>query len=62
MPIDYNSEQTPSFRDLTQTGLKLFRQPFTRSLEKLQQLRMKVLPPTLVPVPVKATKRFRRSS
>ncbi len=62
MPIDYSSESTPSFRDLTQTGILLIRQPFIRSLEKLQQLRAKVLGPTLVPIVVKSTKRFRRSS
>ena len=62
MPIDYSSEPTPSFRDLTQTGLKFFRQPFVRSLDKLQQLRAKVLEPKLVPVVVKTNKRFRRSS
>ena len=62
MPLDYSSDSTPSFRDLTQTGFFLLRQPFIRSLDKLQQLRAKVLAPQLVPVAVKNTKRFRRSS
>ena len=39
MPIDYNFENTPSFRDLTQTGLLLLRRPVVRSLSKLRRLR-----------------------
>ncbi len=39
MPIDYNFENTPSFRDLSQTGLVLLRQPIVRSLAKLRRLR-----------------------
>ena len=39
MPIDYNFEITPSFRDLSQTGLVLLRQPVVRSLAKLRRLR-----------------------
>ena len=62
MPIDYSSDHTPSFRDLTQTGFLLIRQPFIRSLDKLQQLRAKALESNLVPVVIKTTKRFRRSS
>lgn len=62
MPIDYSSDSTPGFRNLTQTGLFLLRQPFIRSLDRLRQLRAKVLEPKLVPVPVKTSKRFRRSS
>ena len=62
MPIDYSSDSTPGFRDLTQAGIFLIRQPFIRSLDKLQQLRAKVLAPQLVPLAVKTTKRFRRSS
>ena len=61
MPIDYNYENTPSFRELSQTGLFLLRQPFVRSMDKLRQLRASVLNEKLVPVPVKSTKRFRRS-
>jgi hypothetical protein len=59
MPIDYNFEVTPSFRDLTQTGLVLLRQPLVRSLEKLRELRCGL--PTPVPVPIKSSKRLRRS-
>jgi hypothetical protein len=59
MPIDYNFEITPSFRDLTQTGLLLLRQPLVRSLKKLGELRRGL--PTPVPVAVKSSKRLRRS-
>ena len=39
MPIDYNFEITPSFRDITRTSLLLLRQPVVRSLSKLRRLR-----------------------
>ena len=39
MPIDYNFEITPSFRDVTRTSLLLLRQPVVRSLTKLRRLR-----------------------
>jgi hypothetical protein len=39
MPIDYNFEHTPSFRDVTRTSLLLLRQPLVRSLAKLRRLR-----------------------
>jgi len=39
MPIDYNFEHTPSFRDITRTSLILLRQPVVRSLSKLRRLR-----------------------
>ncbi|MDI1249061.1 MAG: hypothetical protein PSV13_09385 [Lacunisphaera sp.] len=39
MPIDYNFEHTPSFRDITRTSLILLRQPVVRSLAKLRRLR-----------------------
>ena len=39
MPIDYNYEHTPSFRDVTRTSLILLRQPVVRSLSKLRRLR-----------------------
>ncbi len=39
MPIDYNFESTPSFRDVTRTSLILLRQPIVRSLAKLRRLR-----------------------
>ena len=39
MPIDYNFEHTPSFRDITRTSLVLLRQPVVRSLSKLRRLR-----------------------
>lgn len=39
MPIDYNHEITPSFRDVTRTSLVLLRQPLVRSIAKLRRLR-----------------------
>lgn len=39
MPIDYNFESTPSFRDVTRSSLVLLRQPIVRSLAKLRRLR-----------------------
>jgi hypothetical protein len=39
MPIDYNFEHTPSFRDVTRTSLVLLKQPLVRSLSKLRRLR-----------------------
>jgi hypothetical protein len=39
MPIDYNFEHTPNFRDLTRTSLVLLKQPMVRSLAKLRRLR-----------------------
>lgn len=39
MPIDYNLETTPSFRDLTRSSLILLRQPIVRSLSTLRRLR-----------------------
>jgi len=39
MPIDFSFDSTPNFRDLTQTGLVLLRQPVVRSLAKLRLLR-----------------------
>jgi hypothetical protein len=39
MPIDYNFEHTPSFRDMTRSSLILLRQPIVRSLSQLRRLR-----------------------
>ena len=39
MPIDYNFEHTPNFRDVTRTSLVLLKQPLVRSLAKLRRLR-----------------------
>ena len=38
MPIDYNFEHTPNFRDVTRTSLVLLKQPLVRSLAKLRRL------------------------
>lgn len=60
MPIDHSFERTPSFRDLTQTGLLLLSQPIVRSVQKLRELRTGEPAPVPVLVPVKSSKRFRR--
>ena len=39
MPLDYSFENTPSFRDLSQTGLVLLSRPLVRSLRSLRRLR-----------------------
>lgn len=39
MPIDYNDEHTPNFRDVTRSSLVLLGQPLVRSLAKLRRLR-----------------------
>jgi hypothetical protein len=39
MPIDYNYEHTPNFRDVTRTSLVLLKQPLVRSISKLRRLR-----------------------
>jgi hypothetical protein len=39
MPIDYNYEHTPSFRDVTRSSLVLLKQPLVRSVSKLRRLR-----------------------
>ena len=39
MPIDYNFESTPCFRDVTRSSLVLLRHPIVRSLAKLRRLR-----------------------
>jgi hypothetical protein len=60
MPIDHSFESTPSFRDLTQTGLLLLGRPVVRSLRKLAELRGGM--PAPIPVEVRSAKRFRRGS
>lgn len=39
MPLDYSFENTPSFRDLSQTGLVLLSRPLVRSIRSLRRLR-----------------------
>ena len=39
MPIDYNFEITPSFRDVTRTSLLLLERPVVHSLSQLRRLR-----------------------
>lgn len=39
MPLDYSFEHTPSFRDLSPTGLVMLSRPLVRSLRRLRSLR-----------------------
>lgn len=55
MPIDFSSELTPSFRDLSQTGLVLLKQPLVRSAAKLRRLRQGMSLPEL---PLKTARTF----
>ena len=59
MPIDHSFESSPSFRDLSHTGLLLLRQPVVRSLRRMQRLRrgLQALPET--GLPVKTARLFR---
>lgn len=60
MPLDYSFEATPSFRDLTQTGLLLLLQkPLVRSVNRIRRLRTPVV--VQAPAVVRATPIFRRS-
>ncbi len=46
MPIDYNYEHTPGFRDVTRSSLLLLQRPVVRSLAQLRRLRSgQVIPP-----------------
>lgn len=60
MPIDYSFETTPSFRDLTQTGLLLMSRPLVRTLREMKRLRRGQLA-VEAPIAVKTSKHFRRS-
>lgn len=57
MPIDYNFEHTPSFRDITRSSLILLRQPIVRSLAKLRRLRSGGVVPPEGP-PLRSAKTF----
>lgn len=39
MPIDFSSDLSPSFRDLSHAGLVLLQKPLVRSAAKLRRLR-----------------------
>lgn len=39
MPVDFSSDLSPSFRDLSHTGLVLQQKPLVRSASKLRRLR-----------------------
>lgn len=59
MPLDFSSDPSPSFRDLTHTGLVLLSKPLVRSAAKLRRLRRGVaLPLPEVPVAVKTARLF----
>ncbi len=55
MPIDFSSDLSPSFRDLTHTGLVLLQQPLVRSARKLRRLRRGLALPEL---PLKTARTF----
>ncbi len=55
MPIDFSSDLSPSFRDLTHTGLVLLQKPLVRSAAKLRRLRRGV---TLPELPMKTARAF----
>ena len=55
MPLDFSSDLSPSFRDLTHNGLLLLRQPLVRSAHKLRRLRRGV---TLLELPLKTARTF----
>lgn len=55
MPIDFSSELSPSFRDLTHTGLVLLRKPLVRSAAKLKRLQQGAALPEL---PLKTARTF----
>jgi hypothetical protein len=55
MPIDFSSDLSPSFRDLTHDGLVLLRRPLVRSAAKLRRLRRGV---TLPELPVRTARLF----
>jgi hypothetical protein len=53
MPVDFSSDISPSFRDLTHSGLVLLKKPLVRSAGKLRRLRLGIAQPEL---PLKATR------
>lgn len=55
MPIDFSSELTPSFREISHAGLLLLHKPLVRSAAKLRRLRRGV---TLPEVPLKTARTF----
>lgn len=59
MPIDHSFEHTPSFRDLTQTGLLLMSRPLVRTLREMKRLR-RGQHAIQVPIAVRTSKPLRR--
>lgn len=55
MPIDFSSDLSPGFRDLSHTGLLLLKRPLVRSAAKLRRLRRGV---TLPELPLKSARTF----
>lgn len=55
MPIDFSSDLTPSFREISHAGLLLLKQPLVRSSAKLRRLRRGV---TLPELPLKTARTF----
>lgn len=55
MPIDFSSDLTPSFREISHAGLLLLKQPLVRSSAKLRRLRRGI---TLPELPLKTARTF----
>lgn len=55
MPVDFSSDLSPSFREISHAGLLLLRKPLVRSAAKLRRLRRGA---TLPEVPLKTARTF----
>jgi len=55
MPLDFSSDLSPNFRDLSHTGLLLLQKPLVRSASKLRRLRRGA---TLPELPLKTARAF----
>jgi hypothetical protein len=55
MPLDFSSDLSPSFREISHTGLLLLKTPLVRSAAKLRRLRRGVALPEL---PLKTARTF----
>jgi hypothetical protein len=55
MPVDFSSDLSPSFREMSHAGLLLLKTPLVRSSGKLRRLRRGV---TLPELPLKTARTF----
>ncbi len=55
MPVDFSSDLSPSFREISHAGLLLLSKPLVRSSAKLRRLRRGV---TLPELPLKTARTF----